>query len=135
MKTNYSELIELIKSLGSEVNFDNHQIVEIEHTVITNDCENEYIIELDIRRLRHLFLIYDTFSLSEEEKVLIVNYNRKTTSIIPLIPKPIPDKLERVFRFDSDQSQELIFSELMRKITQFFGEYNYVDSDYKIAGE
>lgn len=136
MKEKFPKLIELIENLSSEIDFNmDGQMVELEHEISTYENNNSYSIELNIRRPRHMFLIQDSFNLSVKNENIEIDYCRKSQSIIPMMAIPIPDNLERKFKFDMNENEEEIFKGLMRRITEFFSEYKYVDQTYKIAGE
>lgn len=136
MKENFPNLINNLEGLKSEIDFDmDGQMVELEHNYSVNDVANAYTLEIEIRRPRHMFFINDIFQLTTNGAILIIDYCRKTKSIMSFMPKPIPDILQRTFRYDTSIPDGEIFRMLMRDITQYFGEHKYVDTTYQMLGE
>jgi len=136
MKENYPNLISNLEGLKSEIDFDmDGQMVELEHEYSVNDRPDSYELEIEMRRPRHMFFIKDYFRVTTNGSNIVIDYCRITKSIMEFMPKPIPDKLEKTFRYDSGISEEEIFRKLMEDITSFFGEYKYVDQTYQMLGE
>ncbi len=136
MKEEFPNLISNLEGLKSEIDFDmDGQMVELEHEYSVNDSPNSYELEIELRRPRHMFFINDSFRITTNGSLIMVDYCRKTKSIMEFMPKPIPDRLERTFRYDSNICEEEIFRMLMGDITKFFGEHKYVDQTYQMLSE
>lgn len=135
MKEKLHNIIKELEELSSEIDFNtNGQVIELEHEYAIQKNNNSYSFDITIKRPRHMFLIQDIFEVSEDDDQILIDYRRKTQSIIPSMPKPFPDTLKRKFKFDKNLSENEIFKSLMRKITEFFSEYKYVDQTYKMHG-
>lgn len=135
MKENFPNLISNLEGLRYERDLVNGQMVELEHQYSVNESSESYTLEIEIRRPKQMFFITDLFQLSKSGTKLIIDYCRRTKSIVAFMPKPIPDNLQRTFRYEASTPEEEIFGMLMRDITKFFRENNYVDLTYQRIGE
>ena len=136
MKKRYPKLIELLENLKFETDFDfDSQMIKLEHEILTKQTSNSFTIVLNIKRPRHTFLIQDSFNLTELNRNIEIQYCRKSQSILPMFPKPIPDVLERRFTIDKNQEEQDLFKEIMKKISELFAEYNYRDRAYYSASK
>ena len=136
MKDKYSILIKNIKSLCNELDFDPRGFeIELNHEISLHENLNSYYIQIIFLRPRSLYYTADLFIISDINDKIEIKYSRKNEPKIPELTGNIPRFLERTFTFQKNLEQDFIYKELMRKITDFFHEHNYSDTNYKNESE
>jgi len=136
MTDKFSILIDKIKSLSKEYDIDmNDQEVVLNHKMFFKETYNSYFIQLHIRRPRQMYIFTDTFIIKETDDFVDINYIRRTDALMPIFDSILPEIIERTFIFDKNEKQEIIYKGLMKNITDFFNEYNFIDTKYSIEGE